>query len=96
MNTVLIDCRPFAEYCLGHRYDACSIPATELVARMHELPQRSQILSLCGKTDDLKLAADYLLDRGYTVAERIIWTNDLSAQLAAGGALETGTSSAQL
>lgn len=96
MKAMLIDCRPFAEYRLGHQYGACSLPATELFARMHELPQRSQILSLCGKTDDLKLAADYLLNRGYTVAEHIIWSNGLQKQLAASGELETGVSSAQL
>ncbi|MGB1009226.1 MAG: methyltransferase domain-containing protein [Thiolinea sp.] len=97
MNEVaLLDCRPFAEYCLGHVKGACSLPATELFARMHELPQRHHILHLCGKTDDLKLAADYLLERGHTVAEHTIWTTDLHQQLATGGRLETGPTSAQL
>ncbi len=96
MKPALLDCRPHAEYCDGHIRGACSLPATALFSRMHELPQRSRALSLCGKIDDLELAADYLLDRGYSVAERIIWTNDLQQRLMLSGELETGATSAQL
>lgn len=96
MKAALLDCRSYAEYCAGHLSGACSLPATELFERMHELPRRSRALRLCGKADDLTLATDYLLDRGYRVTEQIIWTSDLQQQLTASGELEIGTASAQL
>lgn len=95
-NAALIDCRPFAEYVAGHMRGACSLPAPELFERMHELPQRSRTLRLCGKTDDIEVAVNYLTDRGHDVVERIIWTADLQQQLAVKGELETGAVSAQL
>ena len=96
MKAALLDCRPYTEYCAGHLSGACSLPAAELFKRMHELPQRSRTLRLCGKPDDLKLAIDYLVDRGYSVMERIIWTDELQQRLAASGGLETGAASTQL
>ncbi len=93
MKAALLDCRPFAEYCAGHRVGACSLPAPELFARMHELPQRNRVLQLCGNPNDLQQASTYLHDRGYTVAEQIIWSPALRQQLAAVGELETGTHS---
>lgn len=96
MNTALLDCRPFDEYCAGHLCGACSLPASDLFTRMQELPQRNVPLCLYGKSTDLKLAVDYLLERGYTVTDRIVWNNELEQQLAASGELERGASSAQL
>ncbi len=92
----IIDCRPQAAYLLGHLRRACSLPATELFARMHELPKRQQPLILCGTPADLQMAEHYLLERGHTVAEKIEWTPALPARLQASGEWETGAQSAQL
>lgn len=94
-NPVLIDCRPLAAYCTGHIKGACSLPAEQLFERMHELPKRQRALTLCGTEQDLAAAMTYLIDRGHTVTEQIIWTDQLKQQLAATGQLETGSRSAQ-
>lgn len=95
-NSALIDCRPLAAYRTGHIKGACSLPAEQLFERMHELPKRSQALTLCGTEQDLAAAMTYLIDRAHTVAEQIIWTEQLKQKLAAAGQLETGSQSAQL
>nr|CAA6827630.1 MAG: Methyltransferase type 11 [uncultured Thiotrichaceae bacterium] len=95
-TTSLIDCRPLTAYCSGHIQGACSLPAGQLFERMHELPKRQQPLTLCGTEQDLAAAMDYLIDRGHTVAEQIIWTDQLKQQLVSEGLLETGSESAQL
>lgn len=72
------------------------MPATELFARMHELPKRQQVLTLCGTEADLTEAFNYLSERGHVVAEKIIWTEQLKQQLSEAGQLETGMTSAKL
>lgn len=94
-NTALIDCRSFAEYTQGHIQAACSLPAAELFARLHELPKRSQVLQLCGKTEDLAVARPFLLERGYTLLADISWSAQLAEQLARTGQLEVGAQSKQ-
>ncbi|PID64204.1 MAG: methyltransferase type 11 [Gammaproteobacteria bacterium] len=63
---------------------------------MHELPKRQQVLTVCGTEQDLAVAMAYLVDRGRTVAEQIIWTEQLKQQLDSAGQLETGSQSVQL
>ena len=46
-NIVLLDVRPIEEYTAGHLPDALSIPATELEARLSELPQDREIVAYC-------------------------------------------------
>ena len=46
-NIVLLDVRPIEEYIAGHLPDALSIPATELEARLTELPQDREIVAYC-------------------------------------------------
>ena len=94
-QAALIDCRSFIEYCSGHIQGACSLPANELFARLHELPKRSQVLQLCGNSLDLLTARSYLQERGYSLAEDIIWTANLAEQLAQTGQLELGAQSKQ-
>jgi SAM-dependent methyltransferase len=94
-EAALIDCRPFNEYLLGHVTNACSVPATELFARLHELPKRSQLLQLCGKEADLALARAFLTERGYQLLDDVLWTDALPQQLKASGQLELGSSSKQ-
>ena len=91
----LIDCRPEADYVLGHHLGACSLPASALFARLHELPKRSQTLQLCGQRDDLASARAFLLERGYQLLEDIEWSNQLAEQLKQVGSLETGQQSRQ-
>lgn len=92
----LLDCRSFVDYCRGHLQGACSLPADELFARMHELPQRSQTLCLCGMEYDLEKAQAFLQERDYHVAETIVWTPELEADLQQRGVLECGPQSARL
>ncbi|MFM2320064.1 MAG: hypothetical protein RLZZ215_2685, partial [Pseudomonadota bacterium] len=91
----LIDCRPFPEYQLGHGLGACSIPATELFARLHELPKRSQTLQLCGRPEDLTVAREFLSARDYQLLEDLVWTEDLVQHLQTSGQWEIGSQSQQ-
>lgn len=96
MSTIaLIDCRPRFAYQLGHSLGACSLPATELFARLHELPKRSQALQLCGRPEDLKLAREFLSARDYQLLEDLVWTEDLVQHLQASGQWEIGSQSRQ-
>ncbi|HMT94939.1 methyltransferase domain-containing protein [uncultured Thiothrix sp.] len=93
--TALIDCRPLTEYQLGHTVGACSLPAQELFARLHELPKRSQPLQLCGKSEDLRLARAFLLERGYKLLDDLVWTEHLVEHLQTTGQWEVGLQSKQ-
>lgn len=93
--TALIDCRPLAEYQLGHAAGACSVPAQELFARLHELPKRSQSLQLCGKPEDLKIARAFLLERGYPLLDDLLWHEPLVQHLQISGQWELGLQSKQ-
>lgn len=86
----LLDCRPLAVFCAGHAAGAVCIPAAELRARMHELPDPSVPLRLCG--DDLSLAAasGFLVGKGYAVLEQIRCDAAWEASLRATGRWETG------
>ncbi|MFZ1389659.1 MAG: methyltransferase domain-containing protein [Thiolinea sp.] len=94
-NAALIDCRPFADYTQGHLQAACSLPAAELFARLHELPKRSQVLQLCGKAEDLAVARPFLQERGYTLLADINWSAQLAERLAQTDQLEVGAQSKQ-
>lgn len=94
-NAALIDCRPFADYTQGHIQAACSLPAAELFARLHELPKRSKTLQLCGKMEDLAVARPFLIERGYTLLPDINWSAQLAEQLTQSNQLEVGTQSKQ-
>lgn len=91
----LIDCRPLAEYQLGHTVGACSLPAQELFMRLHELPKRSQPLQLCGKFEDLRIARTFLLERGYKLLDDLVWTEHLVEHLQTTGQWEVGLQSKQ-
>lgn len=91
----LIDCRPLAEYQLGHTVGACSLPAQELFMRLHELPKRSQPLQLCGKFEDLRIARAFLLERGYKLLDDLVWTEHLVEHLQTTGQWEVGLQSKQ-
>lgn len=92
----LIDCRPVAVYCCGHQAGATCIPATELPQRMHELPQSTQPVALCGDADSLCAASTFLTHKGYQVVEQIEWTPQLATALQAEGKLATGHDASRL
>lgn len=94
-DAALIDCRPFIDYVTGHIQGACSLPANELFARLHELPKRSQTLQLCGKSTDLALARPFLMERGYQLLADLVWSNELADDLAQTARLERGYQSKQ-
>jgi len=95
-NIALIDCRPEDEYVKGHIRGACSLPADSLFERMHELPKRSVAIHLCGNTDDITKAANYLTDRSHKVVKETIWTDALELKLIANDTFEKGPQSNQL
>jgi len=92
----LVDCRPFGAFCVSHLPHACSIPADQLAARMHELPKTSAPLALYGDVDNLQQAHTFLASKGYQVAMQTEWTPALEAKLHAAGLLETGAHSQRL
>lgn len=95
-KTPVIDCRDFDDYCTGHIQGASSLPAIELFARMHELPQRQIPLQLCGTAHHLDIAREWLKHREFVIAKEIVWTDTLKLELAANKLLETGPASRQL
>lgn len=66
-EVLVIDVRPYEEYAWGHLPRARSIPVTELVHRLDELPIESDIVAYCRgpfcRWSDV--ACQYLRDRGY-------------------------------
>jgi len=95
-HAALLDCRSKEAFQQGHLAQACSIPANELFARMHELPKRQRPIHLCGDAHSLQIAHDYLTQRGHIVSDHTLWTDALKQQLAAEGRLEIGCASQQL
>lgn len=83
----LLDCRSFGEFCRGHVKQACSLPATELAERMHELPKRTIPVGISGNRQDLKRARDFLIDKGYTIAYELEWSQEFFQELRAAGVL---------
>lgn len=96
MAIPLLDCRPFADFCTAHSRDACSIPAAELPARMHELPKNTEPLAVCGDAGSLPQAVAFLTSKGYRVVEQIRWTPEYAARLQVEGKLESGAHSQRL
>lgn len=94
-TAALIDCRPLADYQLGHCVGASSLPASQLFARLHELPKRSQTLQLCGKPEDLRLAREFLLERGYQLLDDLVWSPSFAVELQTTSQWETGSQSKQ-
>jgi SAM-dependent methyltransferase len=92
----LLDCRHVEAFCNAHIEGACSIPADQLAQRMHELPQTSEPLALCGEVESLQQASAFLSSKGYQVIEQIVWTPELEADLRNTHRLETGTHSRRL
>ncbi|MGW6560727.1 ArsR/SmtB family transcription factor [Streptomyces hydrogenans] len=46
-SVVVLDVRPVEEYLAGHIPGAVSIPVDELVSRVHELPEQTEIVVYC-------------------------------------------------
>lgn len=76
----LIDLRSYADFCQGHLYNACSIPIDTLADNMHQLPDTSQPIAICGSETDLQTATTFLSDKGYQVIEQVLW-NDTMTQV---------------
>lgn len=95
-RAALIDCRSLAAFCQGHIAGATSLPVAEMPNRMHELPRRTQPLQLCGDSQSLSQAVEFLSSKGYQVTDKIEWTANFSADLLRRGNLEQGNISQQL
>ena len=92
----LIDCRSQEAFIAGHIAGATSLPAEELFLRMHELPQRHIPLRLCGDTQNLAKARQFLLERSFALLEDIAWSDNLAISLRGQELFETGIHSVPL
>ncbi|MEN9503745.1 MAG: hypothetical protein RI964_3030 [Pseudomonadota bacterium] len=92
----LVDCREVETYCQGHIQGATCIPATELAVRMHELPKRSEPLTLCGDPQQLVQAHEFLTSKGYQITQQITWSAELHQELQLNGCLAFGAQSQRL
>ena len=92
----VIDCRPANEYQTGHIQGATHLPAAALFARMHELPQRTMPVQLCGTPQSLAEARSFLQAKGYQVAAEWLWDETLKNKLIANRKFETGSASTNL
>lgn len=95
-QTALIDCRPASAFQQAHIKGATHIPATQLFMRMHELPKRTQALTLCGTAECLPQATSFLEERGYRIAHTLTWDETLLTALQAQNLLASGQQSPQL
>lgn len=74
----LIDLRVHEDFCQGHLPYACNLPMNRLADRMHQLPDTSQPLVLCGSADDLAMARHFLTDKGYQVVQQQLWHDSMA------------------
>jgi len=96
MTNAIIDCRDQAAFVLGHIKGACNLPANNLFLRMHELPDKSQAISLCGDLANIEIARQFLNEKNYTVSNAIIWNDELIAQLKIKNEFQTGNTRVRL
>lgn len=68
----LIDCRSYYAYLAGHLPDSGNIPALEMLDRMHELPANDHAVSLAGDLENLTIARQFLLQKGYRIDQEIL------------------------
>jgi len=79
----LIDCRSHADFCQGHLPQACNLPAQTLSERMHELPDASMPIVLCGALTDMHQASQFLQEKGYQVVEQRLWQSEFAQVMGA-------------
>lgn len=65
----LIDCRPHADYCMGHVKGAASFPWQELPQRIFELPANDYPLVLLGDVFSIQQASAFLLAKSYRIEQ---------------------------
>lgn len=80
-NILVIDVREAAEYAFNHIPNAISIPLGELEERINELNKQDQIMVVCRTGNRSDLAAQKLVDKGFTRVINVVpgmsqWTGD--------------------
>jgi SAM-dependent methyltransferase len=92
----IIDLRSVEEYVIAHWKNASHFPVESIISRMYELPKRDQQLRLIGKSNQLTIAQNQLLEKGYQIAATIEWTYTLEKRLESLNLLEKGIKSTRL
>ncbi|MEH7086872.1 sulfurtransferase TusA family protein [Neobacillus drentensis] len=80
-NIVVIDVREAVEYAFNHIPNAISIPLGELEERINEVNKQDQIIVVCQTGNRSDLAAQKLVDKGFTNVINVVpgmsqWTGD--------------------
>lgn len=91
-ESVLIDCRSHEKFIHGHHISACSLPASSLFERMHELPQKNVPLELIGDQQSLGQATLFLTQKGYQVIQTQQYKSDTILALQEQNQWRTGAS----
>jgi len=71
-DKAVLDVRRQQDFYLCHIKGSSNIPFAQIEQRMHELPRKSQPLTLFGSSEGLLIATDLLIQKGYQVEDKII------------------------
>lgn len=92
----IIDLRCSHDYQQGHISNSSHFELNSLIARMHELPQRSQALKLVGTQQQIHIGQQNLRQKGYHITQCLQWRREFFEQIKSLGQLEVGSQSRRL
>lgn len=96
MKTAIIDCRSFDQFKAGHHKHACNLASHQLLARMHELPDKNTPICLIGDTQSLKSAQAFFNEKQYDIESSKVWDEAFITAVKAADNFAIGTESARL
>ncbi|MFT6732085.1 MAG: tellurite methyltransferase [Polaribacter sp.] len=70
-QSAIIDLRSNCKFTAQHFKHSCNIELSSLENRLHELPESSQIISIIGEDNELQIASDFLIKKGYEILFRV-------------------------
>jgi len=88
----ILDIRPVALFQKAHILYSSNFPVAELPERLHELPVRTQPISLFGLPSELQTATEFLTSKGYSITNAQIASDEELQMLGRHNALGTGDS----
>jgi len=88
----ILDLRSVDLFKKSHLLYSSSFPVSQLPERLHELPIRTQPISLLGSSSELQTATEFLTSKGYTIANSQVASDEKFAQFEKFNRLGSGDS----